>query len=280
MYAKGSNFIPADALQPRVTTEYLDSILSSAVASHQNMVRVWGGGTYQVSSKITAVGCSLDESVGCLVILRDWEAKRLVFPPCFYHPSSIDLLNRSLTTPFYLLKTDDFYDMADEKGLLVWQEMMFACALYPRDAPFLALVADEVEAQVLRLQAHASVAIWGGNNENEGALEWYPQSSSYEPGGNPKLYAADYVALYGACMNSLVWISRIAVFRCISTVYSMRSYLCSLRYSSRPFIHQWTRCAWRWRRRILPWRWTAAKGAHSSTRHPPTASSAVATNCT
>ena len=76
-------------------------------------------------------------------------------------------------------------------GLMVWQEMIFACALYPRDESFLALVDAEVRQQVRRLATHTSIVIWGGNNENEAALNWYEPSR-----GQRDLYLTDYVKLY------------------------------------------------------------------------------------
>lgn len=47
-----------------------------------------------------------------------------------------------------------------------------AGALYPRDEAFLDLVRREVTEQVSRLATHASIVVWGGNNENEAALNW------------------------------------------------------------------------------------------------------------
>ena len=64
-----------------------------------------------------------------------------------------------------------FYRLCDEKGLLVWQDFMFACALYPGTEEFLALVRTEAEYQVQRLAHHACLALWCGNNE----LEQMPQ---------------------------------------------------------------------------------------------------------
>ena len=86
---------------------------------------------------------------------------------------------------------DEWYEMASRLGLMVWQEMIFACALYPTDKDFLSLVGREVREQVSRLAHHPSIVIWGGNNENEAALNWYQQSRN-----NRDLYLADYVALY------------------------------------------------------------------------------------
>ncbi len=60
----------------------------------------------------------------------------------------------------------DFYDLADERGLLVQQDFLFACAAYPEEEPFGAEVAAEAAEQVTRLAPHPSLVLWTGNNEN------------------------------------------------------------------------------------------------------------------
>src|SRR5215207_1424293 len=63
---------------------------------------------------------------------------------------------------------DAFYDLCDEKGLLVWQDFMFACATYPEEYPqFVAEVDAEARYQVRRLRSRPCVALWCGNNENQ-----------------------------------------------------------------------------------------------------------------
>ena len=59
-----------------------------------------------------------------------------------------------------------FYEACDEMGLLVWQDFMFACGLYPANAEFQASVRAEAEAAVKRLRHHACMALWCGNNED------------------------------------------------------------------------------------------------------------------
>lgn len=71
---------------------------------------------------------------------------------------------------------DWFYDFCDELGLMIWQDFMFACALYPSDEAFLSEVDGEVRETVARLHHHASIALWCGDNENVGALGWFEES--------------------------------------------------------------------------------------------------------
>lgn len=112
IFAKGANWIPADSLPTRITTEQLEGLLSSAAAAHMNMLRIWGGGYYE------------DEA---------------------------------------------FYDLCDRYGILVWQDFMFACSVYPLDdADFVEELKAEVKAAVTRLRHRACLALWCGNNE----MEW------------------------------------------------------------------------------------------------------------
>jgi beta-mannosidase len=117
VFARGANWIPADALPGRITEEKTRALLQSAADAQMNMIRVWGGGRYEPAS---------------------------------------------------------FYEACDSLGLLVWQDFMFACHLYPCDDPFLDDVAQEVRVQARRIGHH--VALWCGDNELLGALNWFEES--------------------------------------------------------------------------------------------------------
>lgn len=72
-----------------------------------------------------------------------------------------------------------FYDEADRRGILVWQDFMFACTAYPADSAFLANVREEARQQILRLQTHPSIALWCGNNEVEEAIKYWGWQKKY-----------------------------------------------------------------------------------------------------
>jgi beta-mannosidase len=66
-----------------------------------------------------------------------------------------------------IYESEEFYDVCDQLGLLVWQDFMFACSLYPGDRAFQRSVRIEAEQQVRRLRHRACLALWCGNNEIE-----------------------------------------------------------------------------------------------------------------
>ncbi|MCL1857106.1 MAG: hypothetical protein FWF84_05660 [Kiritimatiellaeota bacterium] len=74
-----------------------------------------------------------------------------------------------------LYESEDFYDLCDEKGILVWQEFIFACGKYPAyDRAFYESVKTEATYQIRRLAHRASLVVWCGNNEMEwGAWSWH-----------------------------------------------------------------------------------------------------------
>ena len=124
--AKGSDWIPADSFPTRITSAHLEGLLRAAVDTHQNMLRVWGGGFYE---------------------------------------------------------EDRFYDICDRLGILIWQDFIFACSLYPLDElEFVENLKVEVIENVRRLRHRASLAMWCGNNEMEWAwTEWGWKGPEFEP---------------------------------------------------------------------------------------------------
>ena len=87
--------------------------------------------------------------------------------------------------------SDTFYILADKLGILIWQDFMFACNLYPSAEWFITSVKNEVVQNVRRLKHHPSIALWAGNNENGLAL----YSGWYGVGTN-SVYEKDYIKLY------------------------------------------------------------------------------------
>jgi len=70
-----------------------------------------------------------------------------------------------------IYEEDTFYEMCDKYGILIWQDFMFACAMYPGDDHFMESVRNEVIDNVKRLRNHPSIALYCGNNENQ--IGWY-----------------------------------------------------------------------------------------------------------
>jgi beta-mannosidase len=72
-----------------------------------------------------------------------------------------------------IYESEDFYDLADELGLMVGQDFLFACAAYPEEEPLRSEVLAEAEQAVVRLAHHPSLLVWTGNNENIwGMADW------------------------------------------------------------------------------------------------------------
>lgn len=123
--AKGSDWIPADSFPTRISDAYMEGLIKAAADTHQNMLRVWGGGFYE---------------------------------------------------------EERFYDLCDRYGILIWQDFVFACSLYPLDEPeFIENLHIEMIENMRRLRHRASLALWCGNNEMEwGWVDWGWKGPEFE----------------------------------------------------------------------------------------------------
>jgi len=94
-------------------------------------------------------------------------------------------------------ETDDFYELCDSLGIMVWQDFMFAGTVYPGDTAFIENVSQEVKEQVIRLRNHPCMALWCGNNEiDEAWHNWgWQKSLGYSVVDSTKLWN-DYLHLF------------------------------------------------------------------------------------
>ena len=88
-----------------------------------------------------------------------------------------------------IYEPDYFYELCDSLGLLVWQDYMFACAMYPFHENINSYV-DEIRYQTRRINKNGSVALWCGNNENfEGWHNWgWQKQFGYSESDSQKIW--------------------------------------------------------------------------------------------
>ena len=92
---------------------------------------------------------------------------------------------------------DFFYDVCDERGLLIWHDFMFACASYELTDDFEENISAEIRQNMRRLRSHASIALWCGNNEMETQYETLAWQKS-------KKQTYDYIHLYEYIIPKIV----------------------------------------------------------------------------
>jgi beta-mannosidase len=103
-------------------------------------------------------------------------------------------------------ESDDFYELCDEMGIMVWQDFMFGGAMVPGDTAFQDNVREEITQQIKRLREHPSIALWSGNNELEtGWVHWGDRQAfkeSVSPAEREKVWQ-DYVVLFHDIIKSV-----------------------------------------------------------------------------
>jgi beta-mannosidase len=104
-------------------------------------------------------------------------------------------------------ESDDFFDICDELGIMVWQEFMFGGDMVPGDVAFQENVRQEAVDQIKRLRDHPSIVVWCGNNEVEtGWWHWGDRQefkASISPDTRDRVWQ-DYVILFGDILRSAV----------------------------------------------------------------------------
>ena len=104
-----------------------------------------------------------------------------------------------------IYEKDVFYDLCDELGIMVWQDFMFACAMYPRDKDFMQNVNAESMQNIYRLRRHACLALWCGNNEiDEGWKNWgWQKEYKYKPADSSWVYQGYQNIFNGLLANNV-----------------------------------------------------------------------------
>ena len=100
---------------------------------------------------------------------------------------------------------ESFFNECDRMGILVWQDFMFACNMYPGNELFISSVKTEAIQQVKRISSHPSLALWCGNNENiEGWNNWgWQKQFKYSQADSLQLIN-DYIKIFEKELPAIV----------------------------------------------------------------------------
>jgi beta-mannosidase len=104
-------------------------------------------------------------------------------------------------------ESDDFYDICDELGILVWQEFIFGGDMVPGGADFTSNVKQEAIEQVTRLSDHPSIVLWCGNNEIETGWVHWGDRKAFQDAVSPQVREEvwqDYVNLFHGVLSGVV----------------------------------------------------------------------------
>ena len=127
--------------------------------------------------------------------------------------NTLSLLRQAKDAHFNMLRvwgggiypSDDFFNICDSLGILVWEDFMYAGTMYPYDEAFLENARIEAEEQVRRLASHPSLALWcGGNEISEGYYNWGWQQSLGWSEDDDKAIKAGYDQLFETILPEAV----------------------------------------------------------------------------
>ena len=137
-----------------------------------------------------------------------------VYGTCRDHDRYRTILNRAANEHLNTIRIwgggiyeiDAFYDLCDEMGFVVWQDFMFACSGYPLDEEvFVANVCEEARQQIRRLDHHACIGIWNGNNELElgWSAGWGLVGEEFVPGSFGKMEEKVYTKFFDESLRTI-----------------------------------------------------------------------------
>ncbi len=128
-----------------------------------------------------------------------------IFPAQVKDYELVDMVDQMTQSNFNMIRVwgggyypdEAFYEACDRNGIMVWQDLMFACAMYPGDEPFLTNVKQEFEYQIPRIASHASLTLFNGNNEVDVAWKnWGFQNKYGIFGEDAKYIESSYDKLF------------------------------------------------------------------------------------
>lgn len=103
-----------------------------------------------------------------------------------------------------IYEDDEFYNQCDSLGIMVWQDFMFACSLYPSEGKLLDNIKQEAVYNVKRLRNHPCISLWCGNNECLEAWYNWGLKDRYEKQGYADIIWKQYVDLYHNTLPEVV----------------------------------------------------------------------------